>query len=206
MAANEMQQVEYGDFLLNLLLSQYKSKEKMIGLFQNTGDLVYDPMEDILFKIYNMCDLDNSSGYYLDMAASLIGLQRMPIRVPADVWILDETDFTDHRFGDADYIIFEECPDRIFRDCIKSYAYTQTCYGSIPDVLITLGYILDVDPTTIEIENPSNRVWNITIPNSVSIVEGRRYLLGIGGNDYRTPNGGYLWARPAGVVFNISYT
>ena len=202
---NEMEQIEYGKFILNLLISQYQSKTRMPALLQNFGDLIFDPMEQAIFNIYNMCDIDTATGNSLDAAASLIGLPRMSIRILADAWVLDETPFTDYRFGDEDYVEFEECPDDIFRDCIKSYAYTQTCYGSLNDVLITIGYLLGIDSTTITIANPGVRQWTLTIPDSASISLGRRYLLGIGGNDYRTPNGGYLWARPAGVVFDIVY-
>ena len=204
MAAKDFTKVEYGSLLLNFLLSQYKNKTNMIGLHQRFGDDVFDVMEDNIFSIFNMCDIEKATGNTLDAAASLIGLERMQIRIPSTVWTLDETPFTGYPFGDKDYIIYEECPDSIFVDCIKSYAYTQTCYGSLDDVLITVGYILGIDHTTITIANPSEQTWSLTVPSSVPV--GRRFLLGVGGQDFRTPNGGFLWAKPAGVTFNFIYS
>ena len=52
-----MIEIEYGDYLLNLLFSQYKAKKNMIALFQNFGDIIFDPMEQSIFQIYNMCDI-----------------------------------------------------------------------------------------------------------------------------------------------------
>lgn len=204
MALNDITKVDYGDLLLNYLLSQYKDKTNMIGLHQRFSDEVFTDMETNIFNIIDMCDLNVSTGNNLDAAASLIGLERMQIRIPTTVWTLDETPFTGYPFGDKDYIIYEECPDSIFIDCIKSYAYTQTCYGSLDDVLITVGYVLGIDPTTIVIANPSEQTWSLTIPAGVSV--GRQYLLGVGSDDYRTPNGGFLWAKPAGVTFNFTFS
>lgn len=204
MAAKDFTKTDYGKLLLNYLLSQYKNTTNMAGLQQRFADDIFDVMETNIFNILEMCDIENASGNVLDAAASLIGLERMQIRIPTTVWTLDETPFTGYPFGDNDNIIYEECPDPIFIDCIRSYAYTQTCHGSMDDVLTTVGFVLGIDPTTITIANPSDQTWDLTVPAAVAV--GRRYLLGNGGADYRTPNGGYLWAKPAGPTFNFIYS
>lgn len=199
-----MDKVEYGEMLLKILLSQYDNSVKFSGLHQQFGDKVFDDMEDNIFNIYNMCDLDNATGNNLDAAASLIGLNRMLIRIPTTVWTLDETPFTGYVFGDKDYLIFEICPDDIFRDAIKAYAYTQTCYGSMDDVLNTLALILGVDISDLSLVRNAQQDYTINAPASVDV--GRKYLTGLTDGNYRTPNDGFLWALPAGVSFEITYS
>ena len=204
MVAKQIKQIDYGKFLLEKLFSQYNTSTNYTTLHYKTGETILDDVENNIFNIINMCDIDNATGNSLDAAASLIGLQRMQIRIPTTVWTLDQTPFTGYPFGDFDYIIYENCPDDIFRDCIKSYAITQTGHGSLPEILETVTLLLGLQDGDITVTHPAPRQWSFSIPSGVSV--GRHGLLGIGGNDYRTPNGGYLWAKPAGVkttfVFN----
>ena len=203
MVAKVINKIDYGKFLLQKLFAQYNTSEKFTTLHYQTGEIILDDVEDNIFDIINMCDIDNATGNSLDAAASLIGLGRMSIQIPAVVWTLDQTPFTNYPFGDENYIDWEICPDDVFRECIKSYAITQTAHGSMPEILETVSLLLGIEIADITVAKPGLRQWTFTIPAGVSV--GLKYLLGIGANDYRAPNGGFLWAKPAGITINFVF-
>ncbi len=193
--------VDQAAFMLSLLFPQYQNSPNVKMLFQKTGELFCQDVEDQALQIYNMCDLDNSTGNVLDAAASLIGLQRMSIRVPSDVWILDLTPFTDHQFGDEEYLFYALAPDDIFRDAIRAYAINQTSEGDLRSLEKTLRLLLNLTgDTDLTIELTSS--LNVSVTINVAVEIGRRSLV----DEYITPNGGTLWSKVAGCVYSFTYT
>ncbi len=192
--------VDQANAMLNALIPQYKNSPNIKAFYQSCGELICQDIEDQSLQIYNMCDLENSTGNILDMVGGLIGLPRMSILIPSDVWILDLTPFTGHQFGDEVYLFYELAPDDVYRDAIRAYAINQTSEGDLRSLEKTLRLIygMTVD-TDLTIEFVSTLNVNVTI--NVPVTIGRRSLVDI----YVTPNGGKLWSQVAGCVYNFTY-
>ena len=192
--------VNQADLMLKLLISQYTSSPNFEGLMYGTAEKINQDIEEQAFQIYNMCDIANSTGNVLDAVGSLIGLPRMPIENPGDVWILDQTPFTDHQFGDKAYLYFELAPDDIYRDAIRAYAINQTSTGSLKDLQQTLMLLWGMTDTA-NLTISLNSSLNVTLTVNVAVDIKRDYLV----QQYRTPNQGYLWSKVASCIYNFNY-
>jgi len=198
-----IQPVDQGAEILKILLPQYAGTT-VEGLHQHLVENTYQDIEDQALQICNMCDLTKSTGNVLDAAGSLIGLPRMAVRVSSgDYWQLDVTPFTNHEFADKEYLIYEEATDEMYINAIKSYAYTQTSYGSLPDLLATLQLLMGIDlDDDSRFSITQTGVFNVNVSISGTVSEPIKYLI----EDYITPNGSFLTARVIPCVYNFTFT
>ncbi len=197
----QVKSVDQGQLMLDKLIPQYKNSPNIKTLFQSFSEELCQDIEDQAMQIYNMCDLENTTGNLLDAAGSLIGLARMNILVPTDDWTLDITPWTGYIFADGDFLNYEVAPDEVYRDAIRSYAICHNTVGDIRTLEKTLrllyGMTVESDLT---VQLISSLQVNITVNVSVNI--GRRYLV----DSYRTPNGSKLWAEVAGCEYTFTYS
>ena len=192
--------VNQSELMYEKLLSQYKGAQNFSTFFREMGDELCQDIEDQGNQIYNMCDLDNSSGNLLDAAGSLIGLARMKVLIPTDVWQLDQTPWSSHRFGDKVYLLYATASDEIYRDAIKAWAISQTSQGDLRSLKTTLmllwGMTVDTDLTITQTASLA-----VTIDVNVNVTVSRNYLV----TDFLAPNGSSLWSKAAGCVYTFNY-
>lgn len=211
MAVNNIQPVDQGAFLLDNMFSQYRSKTRFPELIQGLAETILQDIQQQAFNLYwathlipNDDEIPAPTGNQLDLAGKLIGLPRMAVRNPSDVWELDVTPFTEHKFGDIDYLIYQLAPDDIYRDAILAYAYTQNTCGDLKSLEYCLLKILNPLAVTIVIEQTATLAVDITvskIPGGATFDVGRKYLV----DTYLTPNGGNLWPKVAGVIYTFTW-
>lgn len=212
MAHSFIKPIDQGELLFNNLFSQYKQAPNFSALIQNLAELLSQDIENQLFNIYYTLALypnpleqvTEATGNQLDLAGLLIGLPRMAVQVPADVWQLDVTPFTGHKFGDINYLIYQQAPDDIYRDAILSYAKTITSNGDLITLLYCLELLMNKNAVNIEITQTATLAVTIDItkiPGGETYDEKRQYLV----DKYITPNGGKLWPKVVGVDYTINF-
>lgn len=191
--------VDQGQLAFKLLISQYKRSPNFSDLIQRILAATSEDIEEQVFQIINMCDLDNANGNVLDAAGTLIGLARMGVKLPGTQgWQLDVTPFTGHAFGDASYIEYETADDETYRDAIKSYAICQTTFCDLTTLQQCIAIILKKEPSDIDVELTASMAVTINVTEKSD--ERRRYLI----EEFRTPNGSFLWPANGGVVYSFN--
>ena len=198
----EIKRINHSDFINSLLFNEYKNRIVFKKFSESLVNNLSQDCEDQTFNIIDFANIDNAEGNQLEINGDLIGLPRMSVKIgDLSIWELDETSFTNHKFGDKNYLLYQLAPDDIYRSAIKSFSIQQTSNGNLFDLLSSLVELLAIEESDISINITSSLTVSIII-TATNIDERRKFLV----DEYKTPNDSFLWPRCMGVTYTFTYS